>query len=225
METLPTTQTPAQGAPQAVALSGPTAQPAQLPGAASAPHSGYRSGCACSSCEAKRARWRAKHHQQRARKLGGTAAPQAGAPVPASASAPDPAQTASNSPPVVPWSADTLKPLFEELIPAIERETVKSLSDKAAKISTELAQEVARDAAWSPPAKGALTNQAPAVAAKWLNASGISAENAGEVICGIAIVCIWNSHRVLLNKLTEMAAKNPPGESQQNATVPFPKTA
>lgn len=187
---------------QAVGGSGEQSKPAQL--------SPVSPAFSASNTEAQRAKWRAKYYKAKERKatrLGGQTLAGSFSPLPTNAGASDSPLAASGGPPAVPWTSDTLKPLFAELIPAIERADVESIAKKAAKISPELVAVVKTDAAWSAPAKASLETTAPQVAAKWLNAAGISADNAGEVILGVAILSIVTSRQLLLGKLKEMETK------------------
>jgi hypothetical protein len=106
----------------------------------------------------------------------------------------------------VPWDAATLKPLFDQLIPTIEDLQVDHLTGMAheAKLSGEIVKEIGRDARWPGPSRKAIEISAPQVAAKWLNKSGISAENQPEVVLGTAIVSIAVSHRKLSLKLAKL---------------------
>jgi hypothetical protein len=110
----------------------------------------------------------------------------------------------------VPWDPETLKPIFEQLIPAAEQVSVQSLTSRAAKanLPAEVLKEVEKDARWSPPTKTALLISAPQVCAKWLNKTGISAENQAEVVLGTAIASLIASHALLARKLTQMVAEH-----------------
>jgi hypothetical protein len=106
----------------------------------------------------------------------------------------------------VPWDAQTLKPLFDQLIPTVEDLHVDHLTGMAeqAKCSAELVKEIGKDARWPGPSRKAIEIAAPQVAAKWLNKSGISAENQPEVVLGTAIVSIAIAHRQLALKLKKL---------------------
>lgn len=84
---------------------------------------------------------------------------------------------------------------------------MESIAKKAASISPDLLPTVRADAPWNPAAKATIQTTAPAVAAKWLNAAGIGAENAGEVALGIAAITIFTSRMLLMGKLEEMEKK------------------
>ena len=118
----------------------------------------------------------------------------------------------------LPWDPETLKPIFEQLVPACEQLDVQSVTRLAAEadLPKEVLKEVEKDARWTPPTKTALLISAPQVAAKWLNKSGISSENQGEVVLGMAIASIVASHVLLVKKLERMIAeKNPPQERKE----------
>ena len=99
-----------------------------------------------------------------------------------------------------------MKPLFDQLIPTVEELHVDQLTGMAeeAKLPGEIVKEIGRDARWPGPARKAIEISAPQVAAKWLNKSGISAENQPEVVLGTAIVSIAVSHRKLALKLQKL---------------------
>ena len=116
----------------------------------------------------------------------------------------------------IPWDPETLRPIFEQLVPACEQLDVQTITRLAAEadLPKEVLKEVEKDARWTPPTKTALLLSAPQVAAKWLNKSGISSENQGEVVLGMAIASIVASHVLLVKKLERMIAdKNPPKEA------------
>ena len=106
----------------------------------------------------------------------------------------------------VPWDAQTLKPLFDQIIPTVEDWHVDHITGlvDGAKLPTEIMKEIGRDARWPAPSRKAIEISAPQVAAKWLNKSGISAENQPEVVLGTAIVSIVVSHRKLSLKLQKL---------------------
>jgi hypothetical protein len=102
-----------------------------------------------------------------------------------------------------------LKPLFDQLIPSFEELDVSSVIDQAgeAKLPPELVREIAKDARWSAPTKKALELSCPQVAAKWLNKTGISAENQGEVVLCSAIATLLVSRRMLTKRLEKLIAQ------------------
>jgi hypothetical protein len=106
----------------------------------------------------------------------------------------------------VPWDAQTLKPLFDQLIPTVEDWHVDHITGlvERAKLPAEIVKEIGKDARWPGPSRKAIEVSAPQVAAKWLNKSGISAENQPELVLGTAIVSIAVSHRQLLLKLKKL---------------------
>lgn len=123
----------------------------------------------------------------------------------------------------VQWDTATLKPLFEQLIPALEKADVESLKAKAKKISPDLVSMVERDGKWPEPSKVTLKTSGPQVAAKWLNRSGLKAENAPEVAFAIAAVSIITSRFILGSKLDQMKPKEEPDadkEPEKKADAP-----
>lgn len=119
----------------------------------------------------------------------------------------------------VPWDPETLKPIFEQLVPACEQLDVQSITRLAAEadLEKEVLKEVEKDARWSPPTKTALLMSGPQVAAKWLNKTGISSENQGEVVLGMAIASIVASHVLLVKKLEKIIADKEPKETPCNS--------
>ena len=69
-----------------------------------------------------------------------------------------------------------------------------------------MVREIETDAKWSTPAKKALEIAGPQVAAKWLNKTGISAENQPEVVLGTAVASILAGHVLLLRRLDKLIA-------------------
>jgi hypothetical protein len=110
--------------------------------------------------------------------------------------------------PAVPWEPQTLKPIFDQLLPTVEQLTVNQVTSRAhkAKLPVELVEEIEHDAKWNGAAKKALEISCPQVAAKWLNKSGISAENQAEVVLGTAIASILASHMMLLRRMDKLIA-------------------
>lgn len=125
--------------------------------------------------------------------------------------------------PGVPWDPGLVKPIFEQLIPACEKYAQGRLVAKAGKLAAppELIREIERDAAWPAPAKAALVSAGPICAAKWLNQSGIGAENAPEVILGTALATLVAHHLALSAKLDRLiAAQAPPPKPAPPPTPP-----
>ena len=162
--------------------------------------------------EADREKDRLRKENQRKREQAAadpTALPTAGL---ANESSPAPGAVAGNLDtegiPPLPWDAKMLAPLFEQLVPTIEELTVNQIASRAAKarIPADIIREIEVDAKWSKPAKKAIELSAPQVAAKWLNKTGISAENQAEVILFTAISSILASHVMLVRRLDQLAA-------------------
>jgi hypothetical protein len=115
--------------------------------------------------------------------------------------------------PPLPWDAKLLEPLFKQLLPTVEALTVNQISGKAvkARLPGELVKEIEADAKCPDTAKTALNIAGPQLAAKWLNKSGISAENQPEVIVGTAVASILAAHVMLVRRLDALiAAANAP---------------
>lgn len=110
----------------------------------------------------------------------------------------------------LPWEAGTLKPLFDQLIPAVEVLTVRAVTDRAdkARLPVAVVKEIERDAAWNEPAKKAIAVAAPQVAAKWLNKSGLSAENQPELVLGTAVAALLVHQNKVLSRLDKLIAAN-----------------
>jgi hypothetical protein len=119
--------------------------------------------------------------------------------------------------PFVPWDRETLKPLFDELIPTVERLTVQRFTERAekAKLPADFVKQVGRDAQWSAPARKAIELSASQVAARWLNKSGISAENQAEVVLCTAALSILATQRALLRRLDKMIAERTAQEAKE----------
>lgn len=114
----------------------------------------------------------------------------------------------------VAWDAETLRPIFVELVPTVEELAVGRLTAKAAKaqLPTTLIKEIASDAAWKAPEKRAMILAGPEVTAKWLNKSGLSAENKFELVLATALLSIVRNNVALGRKLDHfIAQKGAPG--------------
>lgn len=113
----------------------------------------------------------------------------------------------------VPWEAAKLKPLVARLVKTAESLAVKQISSTAAKANLPgpILKEIEDKAAWHDLAKEAINESAPAVAAKWLNRTGMSAEHQDELVLGTAILDVAASHVLLLKRIEELVTKaNPP---------------
>lgn len=122
----------------------------------------------------------------------------------------------------VPWEAGTLKPLFDQLLPAVEVLTVRAVIERAdkARLPAAVVKEIERDAAWNEPAKKAIGVAAPQVAAKWLNKSGLSAENQPELVLGTAVAALIVHQNKVLARLDKLiAAANPPAPKAEEKTT------
>jgi hypothetical protein len=114
----------------------------------------------------------------------------------------------------MPWQPQDLQPIFDQLLPTFEELAVSQLTERAekAKLPAEVVREIARDARWAPPARKALDIGCPSLAAKYLNKSGISAENKPEVLVGVAVASILGTHALLLRKLDKLISSQRPAE-------------
>src|SRR5438876_1602426 len=92
------------------------------------------------------------------------------------------------------------------MIPTVEDLHVDHLTGIAeeAKLPADVVKEIGKDARWPGPSRKAIEIAAPQVAAKWLNKSGISAENQPEVVLGTAVVSIFVAHHKLSVKLQKL---------------------
>lgn len=79
------------------------------------------------------------------------------------------------------------------------------LRREAEKISPLAVKLVDTKAGWSEPVKTLLVESGSAVAAKWMNRFGISAEYAPEVTLGTAICSLWASRAALMGELKTLA--------------------
>lgn len=128
----------------------------------------------------------------------------------------DAAQAPDAAPAAVPWDAGQLAPLFEQMVPAVERWDVSGLVDKARKVPgmpPDLLKEIEKDAAWNPVAKASLVAAGAQVAVKWLNRTGLGAENAPEVVLATALASIVVGRSILVSKLDDMAKQSVPAKA------------
>lgn len=126
-----------------------------------------------------------------------------------------------------PWDPGLVAPVFEQVVPAIEKLLVARLGAKAAKakLPLDLVKEIERDAAFAAPAKAAIVTAGPVCVAKWLNAAGIGAEHAPEVILGTAVASIAAAHFMLcarLDNLVKEANKPQPQKSDAKSNENSP---
>lgn len=127
----------------------------------------------------------------------------------------------------VPWTADLLRPIFEQALPVAEGLAVQNLTEKAraAKLDASLVREVADGAKIHPLAKQQIVEGGAAVAAKWLNKSGVSSEHADEVRLLGGIVAAFAGYRAVAAKLDELAAKPAPTPTPAPAAKEAPANA
>lgn len=122
----------------------------------------------------------------------------------------------------VPWDSKQLAPLFDQLIPAVEALAVTQLTGKAlkAKLPRELVADIEKDGRWNEPAKKALAVAGPQLAAKYLNKTGVSAENQPEIVFGTALASIAVGHFRLVQRLNELIALSAVGQSSIKPAPP-----
>lgn len=108
----------------------------------------------------------------------------------------------------VPWDSSSLAPLFSQIIPAAESLATGQIVSRAikAKLPAQAVREIEAECKWAEPAKKALEIEGPRLAAKWLNKTGVSAENQPEVVCLSALAVIGVSHFKLLQRLDKLVA-------------------
>jgi hypothetical protein len=129
----------------------------------------------------------------------------------------------SEGPPPVPWEPDLLKPIFDQLIPAAEQGLILQLASKAekARLPGDLVRDIQQDAAWPAVAKKGLEMSAPRVAAKVLNATGISSQHQDFVVLLSSLTMIGGKHLQLLRRMDKIiaqqtaAAAKPPAEEKK----------
>jgi hypothetical protein len=111
----------------------------------------------------------------------------------------------------VPWDAGTLAPLFRQLIPTVEKAMVSSVIGKCEKAGFPgvVIEKLEKDAAWPEAAKQALAIAGPQVTAKWMNKTGISAENQPEVVLVTALATLAANHFTLMSRLNKLIAAQP----------------
>lgn len=136
----------------------------------------------------------------------------------------DPGAPPASGPAPVPWDPGTLRPIFDQLVPAAEKFMVSRVVGRAAKLDCQrdLLAEIEKDAAWPGPAKTALQATGPLCVAKWLNQSGIGAENAPEVILATAVAGLIAHHLMLSAKLERIIQANAPTKPKPDAPAPKP---
>lgn len=116
------------------------------------------------------------------------------------------AGTAVAARPFVPWSVEIVKPFTDQLTPTAETVYVGRISERATKANLpgQLTKEISKDARWPEAAKNTLAQALPQFFAKWLNKTGISAENAPEVAIATAIAAIWAQHNSITSRLDKL---------------------
>lgn len=126
--------------------------------------------------------------------------------------------------PVVAWRAEDLKEFTDELIGAVEASRVESFSDKArkAQIPAAVVKEIAADSKFPRASKSGLEMSVPRVAAKWLNKTGVSAENKEEAVLIGSIAAIFLQGRRLASKLDELVKAAKATSTSARPAAPSP---
>ncbi len=184
--------------------------------------------------ESLRAKWRAKWQRRQERKkaaAAGTVSVPPPPPPPAPADvAPAPAvgDPASAGVPLggpVPWTAANVQPLFSTLIPIGEGLAKESAVKEARDIGERAVNVVEKKYRWPQSAVKTIESYGPNVAAKWLNKTGVSAENAGEVILAGAIGAIIKSHCDAVAEIRAIARELKASRDNPPAPAPAPVTS
>jgi hypothetical protein len=117
--------------------------------------------------------------------------------------------------PVVPldfiaWSPEDFREIISELIPAAEQQFVKGVTERAvkSKLAPDLLKDIERESRWDEPTKVALTKSLPALSAKYLNMTGVSAAYKNEGILALCLVRLWRKKGSLESRLDKIIAQN-----------------
>lgn len=163
----------------------------------------------------QRAKWRAKHERAKLKKDGGATAtaPAPGKELPSSTNVASEQAAIPGAPAPVPWTAEILRPMFEQCVPAAEGLAKLQLCGVAKEISPAALKLVQEQGGWNPVSVAAVKESGAQTAAKYLNASGVSAEYAPEVQLSIALGAILFGHIRLLSALHDLAAEKKANKS------------
>ena len=126
---------------------------------------------------------------------------------------------------MVPWTGTQLAPVFAELVPVVEKIMVGQVKGKAtaANLPATEVKAICQEAEWNDVTRKALELSAPAVAAKWLNKSGVSAEHQDEVVLVTALAGVAVGHFRLCARLDELIAlQKQPTTTQPRVPQPPP---
>jgi hypothetical protein len=106
------------------------------------------------------------------------------------------------------WEAKDLFPVTENGVPILEELASRKIVSKArrARLPAIVVTEIERDCKWPDKSKRMLSETSGALAAKYLNKSGISAEYKVEVNFSIAVLNIAASHMAVLKRLDKLIA-------------------
>jgi hypothetical protein len=106
------------------------------------------------------------------------------------------------------WEARDLLPVTENGVPILEEFASRQIVFKArrARLPAEIVTEIERDCKWPDKSKKMLAETSGALAAKYLNKAGISAEYKVEVNFSIAVLNIAANHLSILRRLDKLIA-------------------
>lgn len=87
---------------------------------------------------------------------------------------------------------------------------ITQITDRAKRLGlpAELMEEIERDSRWNAAAKKTINYSGPQLCAKWLNKSGVSAENQPEVVFGTAVCSLVIGHIMVLRRLDKLIRQN-----------------
>jgi hypothetical protein len=106
------------------------------------------------------------------------------------------------------WEARDLFPVTENGVPLLEEMAARQIVAKAkrARLPKEIISEIERDSKWPEKSKRMLSETSGALAAKYLNKAGISAEYKVEVNFSVAVLTIAANHLAILRRLDKLIA-------------------
>jgi hypothetical protein len=119
---------------------------------------------------------------------------------------------------LIQWQAGDLLPVTEAGVPLIEQMLGRSIVRKArrARIPDEIISEIEKDVAWPKASREMLIKTSDALAAKYLNKAGLSAEYKVEVNFGVAVLNIGALHMAVLKRLDKLIAASNAGAPPAN---------
>ncbi len=130
----------------------------------------------------------------------------------------------ASAPGFVPWQAEALREFTDELIDATEDARVAKLAIKCkqAHLPADLMRKVESDCKFSPVAKKGLKLSTPQVAAKLLNASGISAAYQAEAVFVTSLAMILAQGKRVTARLDRLIAQRDAQQKEKCQTTQTP---